>query len=93
VFTIQLKPKTYPLHLFLFPVLSGGSRYTIFPTQCVASRQHANLCERGGITGCGRGGDSEQFPDDSVLQLTDSEAASSRSQFVTLKQGRGHTLK
>ena len=35
----------------------------------------------------------ERFPDDFVMQLTESEASFSRSQFVTLKTGRGHNVK
>lgn len=35
----------------------------------------------------------ERFPPDFLLQLTDSETLSSRSQFVTLNKGRGHNVK
>jgi hypothetical protein len=35
----------------------------------------------------------ERFPADFLLQLTESEAESSRSQFATLNKGRGHNLK
>lgn len=34
-----------------------------------------------------------RFPPDFLLQLTDSETTSSRSQFVTLNKGRGHNVK
>jgi hypothetical protein len=35
----------------------------------------------------------DRFPEDFLLQLTKSEAESSRSQIATLKTGRGHNLK
>jgi ORF6N domain len=34
-----------------------------------------------------------RFPSDFLIQLTAEEAASSRSQFATLKKGRGHNVK
>jgi hypothetical protein len=35
----------------------------------------------------------DRFPPDFLFQLTETEAESSRSQFATLKTGRGHNLK
>jgi hypothetical protein len=37
--------------------------------------------------------DSERFPEDFRFQLTGAEVAASRSQFVTLKPGRGSNIK